>query len=63
MLVAVCDQSLGTSTFRCSKIVWPFSFWMDGRAQLPLDFIKRMNAGLGKKALYTDTLLAGRFCR
>ena len=25
MLVAVCDQDLGTSTFFCSKIVSPFS--------------------------------------
>src|SRR5207245_9141885 len=27
--VAVIDQSFGTSTPRCSKIVLPFSFWME----------------------------------
>src|ERR1019366_8057763 len=29
MLVAVCDQSFGTSTLRCSKITLPLSLWME----------------------------------
>src|SRR5487761_417293 len=29
IFVAVIDQSFGTSTLRCSKMVLPFSFWIE----------------------------------
>ena len=41
MLVAVCDQSAGTSTSRCSKITAPLSLPMEAVRKLPLHLVVR----------------------
>ena len=45
MLVAVCDQSTGTSTSRCSKITRTFVVADGSGAGFPLDFVVRGFAG------------------
>ena len=42
MLVAVCDQDLGTSTFSWRKITWPFS--------LPICAVRRSHSTASKGA-------------
>jgi len=49
MLVAVMDQSFGTSTFFCSKIMPP-GIGDLSVAEFPLDFGVWGDAGLGEKA-------------
>ena len=45
MLVAVIDQSLGTSTSFCSKITLPLASVIWASAEFPFDFVVRRDAG------------------
>ena len=50
MLVAVMDQSTGTSTSFCSKMVLPLGVGDGGGAALPLDLVVGRDAGAGELA-------------
>ena len=57
MLVAVIDQSTGTSTSFCSKIVLPLRVGNRRGAALPLHFVVGRNALFGKAAGKGQSLL------
>src|ERR1700749_1687929 len=48
MLVAVSDQSVGTSTLRCSKISLPFQSWMMASRSSHVTSSKGETPGRGK---------------
>ena len=50
MLVAVIDQSLGTSTSFCSKMMLPLASVMERGTEFPFDFVVGGDAGFGEVA-------------
>ena len=50
MLVAVIDQSLGTSTSFCSKMMSALGVGDGGGAEFPFDFVVGGDSGFGEEA-------------